>query len=317
MMVRGPAVCLFSAADKFSVPFRPIWWVWCHGESKQNFGVLLLQTEHLSTTFGVRRVENTTIIIVDICCVSCLTAPPALSSERARKVQNAPVPEFQIARRPDSANGETPTGSSVPCATSSKTSSVDRCESRIYILCLGLFDSASLYSTMSSATSFFDFKVPDGTDNEVDLSKYKGKVVLVVNTASKCGFTYQYKNLESVYQAIKKEYPDDFVVLGFPCNQFGSQEPGSNEEIQNFCSLDQKVTFPVMGKINVNGDDAHPLYKWLKKEKPGLLGLERIKWNFEKFLIGRDGKVLGRWASTTEPEKIQDKIIEAIKQPAP
>ncbi|TFB04533.1 Glutathione peroxidase [Trichoderma ghanense] len=202
-----------------------------------------------------------------------------------------------------------------------------------------------LFSTMSSATSFFDFKVPDGkplpllssriaeacdrlatpravcakypADNEVPLSNYKGKVVLVVNTASKCGFTYQYKNLESVYQAIKKEYPDDFVVLGFPCNQFGSQEPGSNEEIQNFCTLDQKVTFPVLGKINVNGDDAHPLYKWLKKEKPGLLGLERVKWNFEKFLIGRDGKVIGRWASTTEPEKIQDKIIEAIKQPAP
>ncbi|KAL6878964.1 thioredoxin-like protein [Trichoderma novae-zelandiae] len=174
-----------------------------------------------------------------------------------------------------------------------------------------------LFSTMSSATNFFDFKVLDAADNEVPLSKYKGKVVLVVNTASKCGFTYQYKNLENVYQNIKKEYPDDFVVLGFPCNQFGGQEPGSNEEIQNFCSLDQKVTFPVLGKINVNGDDAHPLYQWLKKEKPGLLGLERVKWNFEKFLIGRDGKVIGRWASTTDPEKIQDKIVEAIKQPAP
>lgn len=155
------------------------------------------------------------------------------------------------------------------------------------------------------------------TDKEVPLSEFKGKVVLVVNTASKCGFTYQYKNLESVYQEIKKEYPNDFTVIGFPCNQFGGQEPGSNEEIQNFCSLDQKVTFPVLGKINVNGDDAHPLYKWLKHEKPGLLGLERVKWNFEKFLIGRDGKVVDRWASTTEPEKFQSKIIEEIKKPAP
>ncbi|UKZ72881.1 hypothetical protein TrVFT333_000518 [Trichoderma virens FT-333] len=153
---------------------------------------------------------------------------------------------------------------------------------------------------MSSATNFFDFTVLDAADTEVPLSNYKGKVVLVVNTASKCGFTYQYKNLESVYQAIKKEYPDDFTVIGFPCNQFGGQEPGSNEEIQNFCSLDQKTTFP-----------------WLKHEKPGLLGLERIKWNFEKFLIGRDGKVIDRWASTTEPEKFQSKIIEAIKAPAP
>ncbi|RFU73363.1 glutathione peroxidase [Trichoderma arundinaceum] len=158
---------------------------------------------------------------------------------------------------------------------------------------------------------------PVAVDTEVPLSAFKGKVVLVVNTASKCGFTYQYKNLESVYQEIKKEHPDDFVVIGFPCNQFGGQEPGSNEEIQNFCSLDQKVTFPVMGKIDVNGDNAHPLYKWLKKEKPGLLGLERVKWNFEKFLIGRDGKIVDRWASTTEPEKFQSKILEEIKKPAP
>ncbi|KAH6611306.1 hypothetical protein Trco_001326 [Trichoderma cornu-damae] len=169
---------------------------------------------------------------------------------------------------------------------------------------------------MSSAANFFDFTVLDSVDNEIPLSTYKGKVVLVVNTASKCGFTYQYKNLESVYQGITKEYPEDFIVIGFPCNQFGSQEPGSNAEIQNFCSLDQKVTFPVMGKINVNGDKAHPLYKWLKKEKPGLLGLERVKWNFEKFLIGRDGKIIDRWASTTEPEKFQNKILEEIKKTA-
>ncbi|PTB42207.1 uncharacterized protein TrAFT101_008696 [Trichoderma asperellum] len=173
------------------------------------------------------------------------------------------------------------------------------------------------FSAMASATNFFEFKALDATDKEVPLSEFKGKVVLVVNTASKCGFTYQYKNLESVYQEIKKEYPNDFTVIGFPCNQFGGQEPGTNEEIQNFCSLDQKVTFPVFGKINVNGDDAHPLYKWLKHEKPGLLGLERVKWNFEKFLIGRDGKVVDRWASTTEPEKFQSKIIEEIKKPAP
>ena len=163
-------------------------------------------------------------------------------------------------------------------------------------------------------SDFYQLSATTLQGQPVDFSCYRGKVVLIVNTASKCGFTPQYAGLEELY---RKHKDAGFTVIGFPCNQFGGQEPGSNEEIQNFCSLDQKVTFPVMGKVNVNGDDAHPLYKWLKHEKPGLLGLERVKWNFEKFLIGRDGKVIGRWASTTEPEKIQDKIIEAIKQPAP
>ncbi|KAL7925581.1 glutathione peroxidase [Trichoderma austrokoningii] len=170
---------------------------------------------------------------------------------------------------------------------------------------------------MASATNFYEFKVNDATNNEIPLSNFKGKVVLVVNTASKCGLTYQYKGLESIYQDIKKDYADDFIIIGFPCNQFAGQEPGTNEEIQNFCSLDQKVTFPVFAKINVNGNDAHPLYSWMKRSKPGLLGLERVKWNFEKFLISRNGKVVERWASTTEPEKIQPRIIEELKKPAP
>ena len=142
---------------------------------------------------------------------------------------------------------------------------------------------------------------------------YKGKVVLIVNTASKCGFTPQYAGLEQLYKSVQEKYPKDFAVLGFPCNQFGGQEPGSDDEIQNFCQINYGVSFPIMGKIEVNGDQAHPLYQWMKKEKPGIMGLQRIKWNFEKFLIGRDGTIKGRWASTTKPESLEDAIIAELK----
>ncbi|KAH8882791.1 glutathione peroxidase, partial [Thozetella sp. PMI_491] len=166
---------------------------------------------------------------------------------------------------------------------------------------------------MASATSFYDFKPLDKAGNEKDLADYKGKVVLVVNTASKCGFTPQFDGLEKLYKDLKEKHGDDFVILGFPCNQFGGQGI-SDAEIQEFCRLNYGVTFPVLHKIEVNGDGADPLYKWLKEEKAGLMGLKRIKWNFEKFLIGRDGKVKGRWASTTKPEQLEKPILEELEK---
>ncbi|KAF4511177.1 hypothetical protein G6O67_002997 [Ophiocordyceps sinensis] len=170
-----------------------------------------------------------------------------------------------------------------------------------------------LIVTMSSATSFYDFKPLDKRGQEVPLADYKGKVVLIVNTASKCGFTPQYAGLEKLYKSIKEKHPDDFVILGFPCNQFGSQEPGSDDDIQKFCQVNYGVSFPIMQKVEVNGDAASPLYQWLKEEKPGLMGLKRVKWNFEKFLVGRDGKVKGRWASTTKPETLEQPILAELK----
>ncbi|KAJ4168061.1 Glutathione peroxidase 2 [Fusarium falciforme] len=160
---------------------------------------------------------------------------------------------------------------------------------------------------MASATSFYDFKPLDSAARpRGPLADYKGKVVLIVNTASKCGFTPQYAGLEKLWTDIKQKHPDDFVILGFPCNQFGAQEPGSDEEIQSFCQVNYGVTFPIMQKTEVNGDGTNPLWAWLKEQQPGLLGLKRVKWNFEKFLVGRDGKVKGRWASTTKPETLEE-----------
>jgi glutathione peroxidase-family protein len=169
---------------------------------------------------------------------------------------------------------------------------------------------------MASATSFYDFKPLDKRAQEVDFADYKGKVVLIVNTASKCGMTPQYAGLETLYKKLKEKYGDDIVFLGFPCNQFAGQEPGTDDEIQNFCQINYGVSFPIMKKIDVNGDKASPLYKWLKDEKPGLMGLKMVKWNFEKFLIGRDGKVKGRWASTTKPEALEKHIIDELEKKA-
>ncbi|KAG9235395.1 putative peroxiredoxin HYR1 [Amylocarpus encephaloides] len=165
---------------------------------------------------------------------------------------------------------------------------------------------------MASATSFYDFKPLDKRGQTVPLADYKGKVVLVVNTASKCGFTPQYEGLEKLYKEIKEKHGDDFQILGFPCNQFGGQEPGSDDEVQSFCQLNYGVTFPIMGKTDVNGDQASPLFEWLKKEKPGLMGMKRVKWNFEKFLVGKDGAVKGRWASTTKPESLAKPILDEL-----
>jgi glutathione peroxidase len=165
---------------------------------------------------------------------------------------------------------------------------------------------------MASATSFYDFKPLDKKGNATPLESYKGKVVLIVNTASKCGFTPQYEGLEKLYKKLKETHGDDFQILGFPCNQFGSQEPGTDDDIQSFCLVNYGVSFPIMGKTDVNGDKANPLFEWLKEEKPGLLGMKRVKWNFEKWLVGRDGKVKGRWASTTKPEALEKPILEEL-----
>jgi len=157
-----------------------------------------------------------------------------------------------------------------------------------------------------SSVHDFTVKKPDGTEQK--LSDFAGKPMLIVNTASKCGFTPQYEGLE----ALHRDYGDKLEIIAFPCNQFGAQEPGNAEEIANFCSLTYDVTFPVMAKIEVNGDGADPLYKHLKKEKPGLLGLQSIKWNFTKFLVGKDGQVIRRYAPTDTPESLTKDIEQAL-----
>ena len=159
------------------------------------------------------------------------------------------------------------------------------------------------------ADTVYDFTASALDGHAVPLSDYRGKVLLIVNTASKCGFTPQYEGLE----ALNKRYADKgLVVLGFPCNQFGAQEPGNADEIASFCSLTYDVTFPMFAKIDVNGPAAHPLYAFLKHEKKGLLGSEGIKWNFTKFLVGRDGEVVERFAPTTKPEDLSSSIEKLL-----
>ena len=154
----------------------------------------------------------------------------------------------------------------------------------------------------------YDFTVKDAKGNDVSLSQYKGKVLLIVNTATGCGFTPQYEGLEKLY----KEYKDKgFEVLDFPCNQFLNQAPGTDEEISSFCTLKYDTTFPRFKKIDVNGDNAIPLYKWLKEQKGGLFG-NAIKWNFTKFLVDRNGKVVGRFSPTTPPSKIEGDIKKLL-----
>ncbi|MET0587923.1 MAG: glutathione peroxidase [Novosphingobium sp.] len=156
---------------------------------------------------------------------------------------------------------------------------------------------------MPSTIADFTANLPNG--ETLALADKLGKVLLVVNTASKCGFTPQYAGLEALWRKYRER---GFEVIGFPCNQFGAQEPGNAEEIASFCSLNYDVSFPLMAKIDVNGDGADPLYKWLKAEAPGVMGTKGVKWNFTKFLIGRDGKVVRRYAPTDKPEKLEADI---------
>jgi glutathione peroxidase len=162
-------------------------------------------------------------------------------------------------------------------------------------------------------TSAYDFSATDIDGRERSLQEFAGKALLIVNVASKCGFTPQYTGLEALW---RKHRAAGLAVLGFPCDQFGHQEPGDEQEIRQFCSLNYDVSFPLFAKIEVNGAGAHPLYKWLKSEKAGVLGTEAIKWNFTKFLVGRDGGVVRRYAPTDTPEKI-DADLGAMLADAP
>ena len=157
--------------------------------------------------------------------------------------------------------------------------------------------------------SVLDFKARSLSGEEIDLSRYKGKVLVIVNTASKCGFTNQYAGLEELYEKYKDK---GLEILGFPCNQFGKQDPGSNDEIVEFCQLNYGVSFPMFGKIEVNGGGAEPLFKYLKKAAPGALGSRGIKWNFTKFLIDADGNVVKRYAPTDKPAAIEKDIRKLL-----
>jgi glutathione peroxidase len=158
-------------------------------------------------------------------------------------------------------------------------------------------------------SSVYDFAANTIDGQSVKLDAYKGKTLLIVNVASKCGFTPQYKGLEALY---KKYQSQGLVILGFPCDQFGHQEPGSEQEIKDFCSLTYDVDFPMFAKIKVNGDDAHPLYKFLKNEEKGILGTTAVKWNFTKFLVDKTGKVLKRYGSMDTPESIDKDIAPLL-----
>ena len=159
-------------------------------------------------------------------------------------------------------------------------------------------------------TTAYDFSATDIDGRPQPLSQYQGKVLLIVNVASKCGFTPQYAGLEQLWRAYRDR---GLVVMGFPCDQFGHQEPGDATEIKNFCSLTYEVDFPMFAKVEVNGAGTHPLWKWLKDEKGGLLGIDAIKWNFTKFLVGRDGRVRKRYAPTDKPESMASDIEAALE----
>ena len=158
-------------------------------------------------------------------------------------------------------------------------------------------------------STVYDFDAQTITGETVKLDQYRGKVLLIVNTASKCGFTPQFEGLEKLWKGLG---PKGLAIVGFPCNQFGGQDPGANDEIASFCQVNYGVSFPMMAKVDVNGANAHPLYQWLSKEAPGILGTKSIKWNFTKFLIGRDGQVLGRYAPTDTPKGLVADIDKAL-----
>ena len=161
-----------------------------------------------------------------------------------------------------------------------------------------------------AATSIYDFEALSIDGKPAQLASQRGQVMLIVNTASACGFTPQFEGLEKLWADYREQ---GFVVIGFPSNEFGGQDPGSNEQIASFCQLNYGVSFPMMQKVKVNGGEAHPLWQWLKAQKPGLLGTEGIKWNFTKFLVGRDGTVLKRYAPNDTPASIRKDIEAALK----
>ena len=163
-------------------------------------------------------------------------------------------------------------------------------------------------------SAVYDFAPKDSAGLPHPLARYRGRVLLIVNTASRCGFTPQYSGLEALWRAHREA---GLVVLALPCNQFGAQEPGDADEIARFCATAYDVTFPVLGKVAVNGASAEPLFSHLKREKPGLFGSQAIKWNFTKFLVGRDGAVLARFAPRTPPDAIERAVVEALAAPAP
>lgn len=162
--------------------------------------------------------------------------------------------------------------------------------------------------------NLYDFRADSIDGHPAPLNAYRGKVVLIVNTASECGFTPQFAGLEALWRDYQAR---GLVVIGFPSNEFGAQDPGSDAEIAAFCQVTYGVDFPMMGKVKVNGGEAHPLWTWLSREAPGLLGSKAIKWNFTKFLVGRDGQVLERFAPTDKPESLAAKIEAALAAPAP
>ena len=158
--------------------------------------------------------------------------------------------------------------------------------------------------------SIYDFNIKTIDGEEVSMSKYKGKVLLIVNVASKCGFTSQYEGLENLYEKYKNE---DFMVLGFPSNQFANQEPESEDKIKEFCSLTYEVKFDMFSKVDVNGENEAPIYKFLKSNQKGILGTENIKWNFTKFLVDKEGNIVDRFGSATTPESIEADVVKLLK----
>ena len=157
--------------------------------------------------------------------------------------------------------------------------------------------------------SFYDFKANDINGKEVSMSSYEGKVVLIVNVASGCGFTPQYEGLQKLYDEHKEK---GLEILAFPCNQFGEQEKGSEEEIKNFCEKNYSITFPIFKKVEVNGNDAHPIFKFIKEQKKGFMGTESIKWNFSKFLLNKNGEVINRYGSLDVPENLEEDIKQLL-----
>ena len=178
-----------------------------------------------------------------------------------------------------------------------------------FLMLLSIYSCNSQQDNVNMDSSIYDFTVKDIDGREVKLSDYKDKVVLIVNVASKCGFTSQYSGLQELYTKYKDK---GLVILGFPCNQFGGQEPGTESEIKNFCSANFDVTFPMFSKIDVNGDYTAPLYSYLKKNQKGILNSEDIKWNFTKFLIDKTGNVVDRFAPQTTPNDIADDIEKLL-----